>query len=187
MWPSNAIWRHICGLTLAPISACSLMAPSHYLNRCWLANSMVKWFSSEGNLTNNDIAISHCINLKINHLKFHNICGKHHDREVRRWHLNKYLANLTAIVDDTFLSIFQSTSHTLRPSNLMSPSPVVIWLTHAGNLDSDAALIAINILAPLHGFMVVPFVKREEIISMITTTYMINGHTLMNLVLILSL
>ena len=34
--PSNAIWRHISGSTLAQVMACSLTAPSHYPNQCWL-------------------------------------------------------------------------------------------------------------------------------------------------------
>ena len=33
---SNAIWWHRSGSTLAQVMACCLMAPSHYLNHCWL-------------------------------------------------------------------------------------------------------------------------------------------------------
>ena len=36
LWPSDAIWRHRFGSILALIMACCLMAPSHYLNHCWL-------------------------------------------------------------------------------------------------------------------------------------------------------
>ena len=32
LWPSDAMWRHISGLTLAQVMACCLTAPSHYLN-----------------------------------------------------------------------------------------------------------------------------------------------------------
>ena len=32
LWPSDAIWRHKSGSTLAQVMACCLMAPSHYLN-----------------------------------------------------------------------------------------------------------------------------------------------------------
>ena len=35
-WPCDAIWRHRSGLTLSQVMACCLMAPSHYLNQCWL-------------------------------------------------------------------------------------------------------------------------------------------------------
>ena len=35
--------------TLAQVMACCLMAPSHYLNQCWLTISKVLWHSSEGN------------------------------------------------------------------------------------------------------------------------------------------
>ena len=41
--PSEAIWRHRCGSTLAQVMACCLMAPSHYLNQCWLVISEVQW------------------------------------------------------------------------------------------------------------------------------------------------
>ena len=41
--PSDAIWRHPSGSTLAQVMACCLMAPSHYLNQCWLLISKVQW------------------------------------------------------------------------------------------------------------------------------------------------
>ena len=34
LWPTDAIWRHRSGSTLAQAMACCLMAPSHYLNQC---------------------------------------------------------------------------------------------------------------------------------------------------------
>ena len=34
--PSDAIWRPRTESTLAQVMACCLMAPSHYLNQCWL-------------------------------------------------------------------------------------------------------------------------------------------------------
>ena len=48
MRPSDAIWRHRSGSTLAQVMACCLTAPSHYLNQCWLI-SKVQWHSPEGN------------------------------------------------------------------------------------------------------------------------------------------
>ena len=36
LWPTDAIWRHRSGSTLAQVMACCLTAPSHYLNQCWL-------------------------------------------------------------------------------------------------------------------------------------------------------
>ena len=36
LWPSDTIWRHRSGSTLAQVMACCLMAPSHYLTQCWL-------------------------------------------------------------------------------------------------------------------------------------------------------
>ena len=53
LWPSGAIWRYRSGSTLAQVMACCLMAPSHYLNQCWLIINEVLWHSSEGNFTGN--------------------------------------------------------------------------------------------------------------------------------------
>ena len=39
--PSDTIWRHRSGSTLAQVMACCLTAPSHYLNQCWLIISKV--------------------------------------------------------------------------------------------------------------------------------------------------
>ena len=48
MWISDAIWRHRSGSTLVQVMAWCLMAPSHYLNQCWLIISKVLWHLSEG-------------------------------------------------------------------------------------------------------------------------------------------
>ena len=36
LWPSDTIWWNRSGSTRAQVMACCLMAPSHYLNQCWL-------------------------------------------------------------------------------------------------------------------------------------------------------
>ena len=59
LWPSDTIWRHKSGSTLDQVMACCLMAPSHYLNQCWLIISKVQWHSSECNFTRDTSAISH--------------------------------------------------------------------------------------------------------------------------------
>ena len=41
LWPSDTIWRHRSGSTLAQVMACCLTAPSHYLNQYWLIISKV--------------------------------------------------------------------------------------------------------------------------------------------------
>ena len=51
LWPSDTIWRHKSGSTLAQVMACCLTAPSHYLNECWLTISKVQWHPSESNFT----------------------------------------------------------------------------------------------------------------------------------------
>ena len=46
--PSDAIWWYRSGSTLAQVmSCCLIMAPSHYLNQCWLIISKVHWDSSD--------------------------------------------------------------------------------------------------------------------------------------------
>ena len=50
LWPSDAIRWQGTESTLAQVMACCLMAPSHYLNQCWLIISKVLWHSSEGDI-----------------------------------------------------------------------------------------------------------------------------------------
>ena len=47
--PSAAYMHQWTGSALVQIVACCLMAPSHYLNQCWLISSEVQWHSSEDN------------------------------------------------------------------------------------------------------------------------------------------
>ena len=43
LWPNDTIWGHISASTSPQVVACCLMAPSHYLNQCWLIISGVLW------------------------------------------------------------------------------------------------------------------------------------------------
>ena len=45
----NSLWQYICGSTLVQVLAWCLMAPSHYLNQCWLIIYEVLWHSPVGN------------------------------------------------------------------------------------------------------------------------------------------
>ena len=47
LWPSDTIWWHGSGSTLAQVMACCLTAPSHYLNQCWPIIRKVLWHSLE--------------------------------------------------------------------------------------------------------------------------------------------
>ena len=47
LWPSDAIWRHGSGSTLAQVMAWCLTAPSHYLIQCWFVICRGLWHSSE--------------------------------------------------------------------------------------------------------------------------------------------
>ena len=40
-WPSETIWWHRSGSTLAQVMVCCLKAPSHCLNLCWLVRNVV--------------------------------------------------------------------------------------------------------------------------------------------------
>ena len=46
--PIDAIWWHKSWSALAQVMAWCLMAPSHYLNQCWLEDY---WYPSQGNVT----------------------------------------------------------------------------------------------------------------------------------------
>ena len=63
--PSDDKWRHWTGPTLAQIMARCLMAPSHYLNQCWLIISKFWQHSFEGNFTGNAQTIYLWYELKI--------------------------------------------------------------------------------------------------------------------------
>ena len=45
------LWWQRSGSTLLQVMACCLMAPSHYLNQCWLLINEVLWYASVGNFT----------------------------------------------------------------------------------------------------------------------------------------
>ena len=49
--PSDAIWQHSFGSTLAQVMACCLTAPSHYLNQCWVVIKDVLLHSHGSNFT----------------------------------------------------------------------------------------------------------------------------------------
>ena len=59
LWPSDAIWRQRTGSPLSQAMVCCLMAPSHYLNQCWIIISEVFWHSPEDNFTGNNISHWH--------------------------------------------------------------------------------------------------------------------------------
>ena len=59
LWPSDAIQRPWIKVTIGSGKACCLMAPSHYLNQCWLIITKVLWCSSESNFAWDITAISH--------------------------------------------------------------------------------------------------------------------------------
>ena len=53
LWPSDDIWCHWSLSTLIQEMAWCLMAPSHYLNQCWIIISEVLWHSPWDNFTGN--------------------------------------------------------------------------------------------------------------------------------------
>ena len=57
--PSDAIWWHKSGSTLALVMGCCLMAPNLYLSQHWLIMSQAQGYSSEGNFTSGILATNH--------------------------------------------------------------------------------------------------------------------------------
>ena len=53
MRPNDAMWQHRTWRKLVQVMAWCLVAPSRYLNKCWLIISEVLWHSPEGNFTRN--------------------------------------------------------------------------------------------------------------------------------------
>ena len=47
----GSLWQHRSGSTLPQVIVCCLLAPSHYLNQCWLVISEIKWQSPEDDYT----------------------------------------------------------------------------------------------------------------------------------------
>ena len=45
--PSDAIWRHRSGFTLAQVMVCCLTSPNHHLNQYWLISKGVLWHSPQ--------------------------------------------------------------------------------------------------------------------------------------------
>ena len=65
LWPNDVIWRQGSRSTLAQVLACCLMAPSHYLNQCWLMISEVLWHSPDSNFKENTWDICHWNEIEI--------------------------------------------------------------------------------------------------------------------------
>ena len=57
-WPSDTIWRHRSGSTLAQVMACCLTTPSHCLNQCWLIIHETHLHSSEDSFTRETLHLS---------------------------------------------------------------------------------------------------------------------------------
>ena len=57
--PTDAIWQHRSGSTLARVMAWCLRAPSHYMNHFFFTISEIHWHSSEGNFTRDTSTLNH--------------------------------------------------------------------------------------------------------------------------------
>ena len=68
-WPSDAIWRQRYGSTSVQVMACCLMAPTHYLNQCWLTMNKVLWHSYEGIIIRRSEDTNHKTRLKFAFLR----------------------------------------------------------------------------------------------------------------------
>ena len=70
LWPSEVMWWHRSGSTLAQVMACCLTAPIHYLKQCWLIISTDQWCLCKGNFTRDIPAINHENQLQFAKIKF---------------------------------------------------------------------------------------------------------------------
>ena len=68
--PRDVIWWHKSGSTLAQVMACCQMAPSHYLNQCWLIITEVQWYWSDDRLQEIPQPSMIKISMKITCIKF---------------------------------------------------------------------------------------------------------------------
>ena len=50
-WSTDVIWRHRSRSILVQVTACRLMASSHYLDQYWLLIHRILWHSPESNFT----------------------------------------------------------------------------------------------------------------------------------------
>ena len=48
-WPCGDIWHRWFRSMLVQVMACCLMAPSHYMNQCWITINQVLWHSFQSN------------------------------------------------------------------------------------------------------------------------------------------
>ena len=78
LWLDDAIWQNRIGSALAQVVDSCLMAPSHYLNQCWLIISEVQWQSIHAIFTRDTSVAQSSIKIGLNVicLKFHpNLSG----------------------------------------------------------------------------------------------------------------
>ena len=54
LWLGDAIWHLRSWSTLIQVMAWCLMAPSHYLNQCWLTINKILWRSFQGDIYQNE-------------------------------------------------------------------------------------------------------------------------------------
>ena len=64
LWPSDVKMWHRSQSSLAQEMACCLMAPSHYMKKCWLIISEDMWYLPEGMFIGNAHDINHQTILK---------------------------------------------------------------------------------------------------------------------------
>ena len=69
LWLNDSIWHWKSWSTLVQVMACCLMAPSHYLNQCWLKINEILQHPFQGNVYLNTQNINPQVVLEFAHLK----------------------------------------------------------------------------------------------------------------------
>ena len=78
-WPGNDTWHQRSWLTLIQVMACCLMAPSHYLNHCWLLVRGVQWHSPEDSFIRSTDELNpwHVFEITLLNLLLHTLLRSH--------------------------------------------------------------------------------------------------------------
>ena len=114
------------GSTLVQVMAWCFMAPSHYLNRCWLITSKVFWHSSKGkwqeilkiSILDIDGLVQERCNSIANALELHLSCTNPSIRVWKLvWHCSSYATSWCSPLTLSFLS----------SSSMISTNWVTLW------------------------------------------------------------
>ena len=98
LWPSKAIWQHRTGSTLVQVMACCLLAPSHFLNQCWLIIDGAQQQSISGILMGSTQDINLWNKFENHTLKKKKILSHHPGANELTWSLTTHVLSLWSLI-----------------------------------------------------------------------------------------